>query len=597
MPIFGHRFSSGGRREPWPLAPIARRQRPFIPLIAALGILAMALEGVGIGLLIPLLALLLGSTDPGALPEAIRPIAKQFFAMPTESRILVLGSAIVGLVALKSAVQALNGWVLARVDGRIGRDVRQSAADRLLELDYPFFVEQDRARLSKILSNDTGEAVLAARSALALIPAGGGLLVIAVLLAWLNLKLFLITLATAVALQGVLLLFERRQQQISLEVAASDLALWERMVSIVSAMRVIRIFEQQRTESERFASDSARLERAIRSSRILLSAASPTVDALVAVLFVVLLLAGHWMGMGIPAISAFLILLSRAQPHAYMLSQSRLGIATFEGAVREVEWLLSQEPKRCRSGGSAAPRFDRPIHFDRVSFSYPNGTQALVNTDFAIRPGVATALIGESGSGKTTIVNLLCRLIEPGLGEIRLGEKRISAFDAVEWRAGIAVAGQDVDLVDGTVAQNIAYGRPDATMDEIEDAARTAGAAEFIAVLPNGYDTLVRHEGLNLSGGQRQRIGLARALLRRPSLLILDEATNAVDAASENEIMKLLLEHRQFHTALVISHRKSTVSACVDGIVVSNGRVAETGPLAELSYFRGTSGNSAAVAG
>ena len=587
MPIFGHRFSSAHDRQDWPLAPIVRRQLPFLPLIGLLGVLGTALEGIGIGLLIPLLAILLGSTNPTDLPAAVRPVASMFFAVPTESRAVVLALSVVGLMALKGIVQSANGWLLARVEGHIGKDVRQAVADRLLALDYPFFVENDRARLSRILATDTGEVLQAARSALTLIPALVGLLVIGFLLAWLSLDLFLIALAGAIVLQAFLFLFERRQRHLSYEMTESDLALWDRMLSIVNAMRVIRIFGQQRTESERFAADCSRLERAVRSSRVLMSSLSPAIDAGVALLFVVLLLAGHWIGMTIPTISAFLVLLSRAQPHAYAVSHSRLGIATFQGALREVEWLLSQQPRALAKPSSSSTRkLDQPITLDHVSFSYPNGMQALSDVSFAIRPGAATALIGESGSGKSTIVNLLCRLVDPHAGEIRLGNLPIATIDADRWRGRIAVAGQDVELVDATVGQNIAYGRPDATMEEIEDVARAAGAAQFIAALPQGYDTPVRHEGLNLSGGQRQRIGLARALLRRPDLLILDEATNAVDAASESEIMKLLLEHRFFRTALVISHRRSTVSACDDGVVISNGRITESGRLADLSYFR-----------
>jgi subfamily B ATP-binding cassette protein MsbA len=166
----------------------------------------------------------------------------------------------------------------------------------------------------------------------------------------------------------------------------------------------------------------------------------------------------------------------------------------------------------------------------------------------------------------------------------------LSAIGAEAWRERIAIAGQDIELVEGTVAENIAYGRPEAAQADIEEAARTAGADVFVAGLPEGYATRVGQGGMRLSGGQRQRIGIARALLREPDLLILDEATNAVDAISEQELMKLLSEHRHFRTALVISHRRSTVSVCQDGIVIDHGEIREAGPLRQLEYYRSMAG-------
>jgi subfamily B ATP-binding cassette protein MsbA len=221
---------------------------------------------------------------------------------------------------------------------------------------------------------------------------------------------------------------------------------------------------------------------------------------------------------------------------------------------------------------------------------------ALDGVTLTIEPGTATALIGESGAGKTTLINLLCRLLEPQSGEIRVGADPITSFDADSWRKRIALAGQDSELVSGTVAENIAYGRPEATLDEIEAVARAAGAARFIAALPHGYETLVGPQGLNLSGGQRQRIGVARALLVNPDLLILDEAVSAVDALSDLEIVKLAKEHRYFRTLLIISHRKTTIAACERGIVLHNGKVVEAGPLDQLAYFRTMAGQPAPAA-
>jgi len=270
-------------------------------------------------------------------------------------------------------------------------------------------------------------------------------------------------------------------------------------------------------------------------------------------------------------------------------------VVALRGSLLEVDWLLAQEPPQpppvARGNDSDEDlRLDRPIVFKDVSYVYPNGSAALDHVTLAIQPGVATAIIGESGSGKTTLVNLLCGLIEPRSGRICLGDDPMGSFDPQSWRRRIAVAGQDAELISGTVLENIAYGRGDATPADVNDAAKAAGADRFISALPEGYDTMLGTNGLNLSGGERQRIALARALLVRPDLLILDEATSAVDAITEAEIMKLIAEHRFFRSILIISHRKTTIAACDDGIVLEDGRVVEAGPLPDLGYFQSMHG-------
>jgi subfamily B ATP-binding cassette protein MsbA len=585
---------AGGRRES-PLADIRRRILPSVPLVAVLGLLASLLEGAGIGLFVPLLALMLDNTASTSMPEPLRAAATLFSGVSLQERTILFGAAIVGLILLKNVVQAVNECLLVSLRARIGRDLRNGLARSLLAVDYPFFLKHEIARLTRIVSTDSWFVVEAANSALTLIPAVTALLVFSVLLALLNLKLFLLVLVGAAIVQGTVYLFERRQQRLSYEFTASSQLLWQRHLTLLQAPRTIRLFGQQQREQHRAAAAIERLWQSLRATSYLNAIVNPTVDALIALVFLTLLLVGYWSGMSIPAITAFLLLLTRAQPHAKTISRARLGIASYEGSMRDVDWLLSQgAPTAAAIERREDLRLDRPIVFDGVSFTYPNGSRGLDQVTFTIEPGTTTALMGESGSGKTTLVNLLCRLIEPQSGKIRLGDESIEPIDPASWRRRIAVAGQDSDLVNGTVAENIAYGRPDATAADIHAVARSAGAEAFIAALPQGYDTPVGSQGINLSGGQRQRIGVARALLLNPDLLIFDEATNAVDALSDMEIVKLATEHRHFQTLLIISHRKTTIAACERGIVLHHGTVTEMGPLEGLVYFQSMAGSSEA---
>jgi subfamily B ATP-binding cassette protein MsbA len=583
-------FPLGTRGAKGPLAKIAGRYAGYLPIVAALGVISSVLESVGIGLLIPLVALLLAAGAPSGMPGPIQALFAMTQGLPPPARILAIGGAVLLLIVVKALVQAANAAVIAWVNGAVGRDVRTALSSRILNLDYSFCLENDPTRLVQIISTDSWFVSDAVRSTLSIVPAVLALLVFGVFLAWLDWRLFAFVLAGTLIIRGALLLLERRLRRLSFEVTESNYALGERMLGIVSAMRVIRVFGQQAREQARFTGSAERVRRAMFASQRTAAWLAPSVDVLTFALFVAILLAGYRMGTSLPEITAFLVLLSRAQPNARTIGDAHLQIAGVRGSVEEVEWLLDQ-PIHEPAGGSAAHLAGGgPIRFEHVSYSYPGGAAAVRDATFEIHPGTATALIGRSGSGKSTLVNLLCCLIEPQSGTITVGGVPLSAIGAEPWRERIAIAGQDIELVEGTVAENIAYGRPEAAQADIEEAARTAGADVFVAGLPEGYATRVGQGGMRLSGGQRQRIGIARALLREPDLLILDEATNAVDAISEQELMKLLSEHRHFRTALVISHRRSTVSVCQDGIVIDHGEIREAGPLRQLEYYRAMAG-------
>ena len=585
------RRSAGHRTSP--LIPVLRSLVRFLPLVAALGLLASLLEGAGIGLFIPLIALLLSNSGGGAVPPLLGSVAALFDGFEPRTRAAILAGAIFALILLKGAIQAANDCLAAWVQGRIGVQIRTAVARKLLELDYPFFLEADRARLSHIVSTDCWFVLTATQSALTLIPAAAGLLVFAGLLAWLNLKLFLVVLIGGIAVQATLRLFERRQGQLSYEFTARHQRLWERLLTLVQAPRVIRLFGQQQREEQRVSTAIQELRDNVIAGQTLRAVVQPALDAMMALLFLVVLVAGYWSGMSVAAITVFLLLLSRALPQAKTISTARFSIVSLRGSLWEVEWLLAQpSPAPAQSSVDADLRIDRDIGLEDLSYVYPDGSRVLDGLTATIRAGATTALMGESGSGKTTLVNLLCRLLEPQSGDIRLGNNSIRELDREAWRRRVAVAGQDSELVTGTVFENIAYARPDASMTDVAEAAQASGAEEFIAALPQGYETRVGPSGLSLSGGQRQRIGLARALMARPDLLILDEATNAVDAVSEAKIMKLIGEGRFFRTALVISHRKLTLGHCDYGIVLDKGRVSEAGPLSGLAYFRAMAGES-----
>ncbi|MDM8084012.1 ABC transporter ATP-binding protein [Cellulomonas cellasea] len=239
------------------------------------------------------------------------------------------------------------------------------------------------------------------------------------------------------------------------------------------------------------------------------------------------------------------------------------------------------------AAAGAVDRRSAEIELDGVSFGYPGGGDVLRDLRFSIRPGEHIAFVGESGGGKTTLVSLLLRLYAPTAGTIRIGGKDIADLPLEDLRAGIGVVFQDPSLFSGTVRENIAYGRADATDEEVVAAARSANAHEFISAFPQGYDSPIGERGLKLSGGQKQRIAVARAMLKDAPILVLDEATSSLDSRSERLVQQGLDRLMTNRTTLIIAHRLSTISAVDRIVTLKDGRVDEIGSPEELAATDG----------
>ena len=253
------------------------------------------------------------------------------------------------------------------------------------------------------------------------------------------------------------------------------------------------------------------------------------------------------------------------------------------GATQRVRELLG-EPAEQLEAVTRTARFRGDVSFDHVTFFYPSRPEVTVlkQLTFAVPAGKIVALVGPSGAGKSTIASLLLRFYDPQQGRILFDGKPAGDYGLHELRSQMALVPQEVLLFGGTIAENIAYGKPGATQAEIESAAKRANAHEFIAGFPEGYSTLVGERGVKVSGGQRQRIAIARALLKDPSILILDEATSALDAESERLVQQALEELMKGRTCFVIAHRLSTIRNADTIVMLRDGAVRESGSHDEL---------------
>ncbi|MYJ57365.1 MAG: ATP-binding cassette domain-containing protein, partial [Chloroflexi bacterium] len=257
-----------------------------------------------------------------------------------------------------------------------------------------------------------------------------------------------------------------------------------------------------------------------------------------------------------------------------LFHQGLLGVAAAE-SVLDVDRATPLTPD---AEVQAVDQLEPRLEFDNVTFSYPTGRRpALSNVSFTVKPGRRVGVVGRSGSGKSTLLWLLQRLYTPQEGTIRLGGRDLNELRFADIRAQMAVVLQDTYLFHGSVLANLRFARPDATEDEIREAAQAANAHEFITSLPEGYATVIGERGHRLSGGERQRIAIARALLRDAPMLILDEALSSVDAENEATIQAALDRLMQGRTTLIMAHRLSSVRDCDEILVLDEGRLVERG--------------------
>jgi ATP-binding cassette subfamily B protein len=535
-------------------------------------------------------AVLLGTRpfEPPGVPAAWLP------ATPTGSYLLAAGVVAVAFVT-SAAFHFLRGRALNRFAQRVQHDLRVATYDALQRQDVAFFDRRQTGELMSILSNDVDNLEqflnggLDGASRLG-VTVGG----VVVVLVALNPALALLALAPV----PVVALFTYRyvgvyQPRYAL-VRASLADLNSRLENNLGGVRVIKAATAERYELDRVRDASLDYFRtnwhAIRVS----TAFFPGLRVVAGAGFVVTFAAGGlWLLGGGPAV---------ALP-AWLGGDLTVGtFVTFVFLTQTLVWPVSEFGEIVnlyqRARASAARVFDladaapavadapdaRPlrvtegrVEFDGVTFGYDERGTVLHDVSLAVPGGTTLGLVGPTGAGKSTVVELLVRMYDPDVGAIRVDGRDLRDVTVESLRGAVGYVSQDPYLFFGTVRDNVAYARPEATDAEVEAAARRAGAHEFVTRLPDGYDTVVGERGVRLSGGQRQRLSIARAVLQDPPLLVLDEATSAVDTETELLIQRSLADLAADRTTVVIAHRLSTVRDADRVAVLDEGRVVESG--------------------
>src|ERR1700751_5363347 len=573
------------------MAVLLRALRAFFPVLRLrawmlsgmilLGVLAALSEGLSITLFIPLVQNQMGTQTAGVAGR----LTTLFQGIPPEHRLLWVGFSIFLCMVLKNVLSYSYSLLFFSVNSLIGHRIRCGILRQLLSVSQSYLDTHDSGKLLNTLATETWRVSAACTVLASVIISVCITLIFGVLLLLISWKLTLITGSLVLLISQIIRYLTRQGKRMSIRATAANAELTQRMIETLEGMKLIRAYGRESHEQDRFDAASRAVSKAFFKLDRISGLVHPVSEILTVALLLGILLTTAMLAPGQMAVSvAFLLLLYRLQPRIKQIDVDRVALDSFSGSVEEVKSLLYESAKPSwRSGTRVTDSIQKEIIFDNVSLTYDSGKgAALKQVTCSINVGETTAFLGPSGAGKASLINLICRFYDPSAGHLLIDGVPLPEFDLAWWRNQISVVSQEVYLFNASVAENISYGKLDATREELVEAARKAHALEFIEGLPDGFETVLGDRGIRLSGGQRQRLALARAFIRDPQILILDEATNSLDLISEGVVQDALAEFGQNRTVLVTAHRISTVEHADKIIVLDSGRVVESGTVTQL---------------
>ncbi|MEV8513932.1 ABC transporter ATP-binding protein [Dactylosporangium sp. NPDC051484] len=507
---------------------------------------------------------------------------------------LVLVTALFGLATVlefgtRRAFLAMSG----RVGNAVLLDLRTRVYDHLQRLSISFHERFTSGRVIARLTSDVDNISELVDGALDdLVLAALSVLSVAGILLWLDPPLALVTLVSFPFLLLLSRWFQRASARAYRRTRETIALVIIHFVESLGGIRAVQAFRRERRNDEIFAAVNGDYRRASLHAQRLVATYSPAIKVVGNVSIAVVLTYGGWRVLHgrteVGVLAAFLLYLRRFYEPMQELSQFYNTLQSATAALEKLAAVLDEQP--------AVPEPRSPVRladprgeltFDGVSFAYDAGRPVLPALDLFVPAGQTVALVGATGAGKSTLAKLVARFYDPTGGSVTLDGVDLRSLAEDDLRRAIVMVTQENYLFSGTVAANIAFGRPGASRAEVEAAATAIGADAFIRALPDGYDTDVRKRGGRLSAGQRQLVAFARAFLADPAVLILDEATSSLDIPSERQVQQALRTILASRTALVIAHRLSTVEIADRVLVMSGGRIVEDGPPSALIHGGG----------
>ena len=546
--------------------------------IGLMTIVASILEGINIGLLVPLLETL-NSSEGAAEHWVSRTTSNALGAVGLsynlETILLSLGVVVLTVGLLKY----IRLMMANRMRVNFMFWLRSRTMENILQTDISYFHREKMGDLVDTLNSQSergGATIFAMNEAFALF-----WLVLAYITAAFIVSPVLTTVALGLVICVTLIIQSRirRSSRIGSDLVQRNHDLQTTTMESLLGIRTIKYFMLERIRGKSFDDAALRLSQTHysqdlnRTQSVLIQETS-----LFALVGIIVYLGVVVVSLDLALIVAVLFILYRMAPRITTLNMFRQSIAANMPAISAIKTIMDETATPDVADGTESfTELKAEIELKQVRFSYNNQSLVLEDASFAVEKGNITALIGVSGAGKSTLVDLVLRFHDPSSGSILVDGVDLRNLTLKSWRSAIGVVNQDIFLFNDTVFNNIAMGFPEATKEQIIEAATDAFADQFIRQLPQGYDTLVGERGWNLSGGQRQRIALARAILRKPQILILDEATSSLDSESEQYIQKYINNIKGISTVLIVAHRMSTIQSADKIVVLENGRITEEG--------------------
>ena len=539
-------------------------------------------------ILIIFLFIIISALATAGVAWLLDPAIKKIFVEKDRKLLFVIPALIVFAFMLKSVATYMIRVKTIKVSYNVVKNIQILMADKILKSDTAFIASKHSGKFISNFTNDTGVLLGVINGiAISAIKEFFTLIALMSLMFYQNWRLSILAIIMIpIAAFFSKTLGKRMGKYVNKSLEASEV-FTKFLSEILKATSVIKIFQREEEESKNFKNViEKRIETMTQVERTRLGA-GPVMETITGMAIAIVVFYGGYLSINnqieIGSFFSFLTALMLAYQPVRALAGVNIGINEGIMAAKRIYSLLDTANQISdNSEGKILNIKNKDVVFDNVNFTYPDGTTALKNITTKIKGGSTVALVGKSGSGKSSFINLLPRFYSVKNGTIKIDEQDISNVTLKSLRKEIAAVSQDVILFDDTVEANIAYGRLGASKEDIILASKNAAADEFIRELPDGYETIVGENGLKLSGGQKQRLSIARAMLKNSSIILLDEATSALDTESEAKVKYAIDNLIKNRTTIVIAHRLSTIKNADKIIVLSEGSLVEEGTHEEL---------------